>query len=159
MFGACHTKTSTTMRFRPASLVCAWALIAALAGCKKAENVMCDPPVSPTCPAVVPSFANEVYPKVFVPYCVSCHSSIGIESGRPLTTYQQIYGQGGSEAGEIFAQVFENCLMPPSNAPAQLTDTQSDGGDGGGDVDAGDGGAGGARQALLDWLVCGAPNN
>ena|ERR1022692_1984647 len=139
------------MRPRRASFVCAWTLIAALAGCKKSDGIVCDPPVNPTCPAAgAPSFANDVYPNVFVPFCVSCHSSIGLESGRPLTTYSQIYGQNGVEAGAIFTQVFENCLMPPSNAPAQLTDADADGGDGASTA---------ARQTLLDWLVCGAPNN
>ena len=135
---------------RRASFVCVWTLIAAAAGCKKPDGIVCDPPVNPTCPMVVPSFANDVYPNVFVPFCVSCHSSIGVESNSPLTTYGQIYGQNGTEAGEIFAQVFENCMMPPSNAPAQLT---------GGDGDGGDAAATVARQTLLDWLVCGAPNN
>jgi hypothetical protein len=140
------------MRDRAASVACVWTLIAALAGCKKSEGVACDPPVNPTCPGVSPSFANDVYPNVFVPFCVSCHSSIGVEPGMPFTTYQQIYGQAGAEAQEIFNQVFEDCLMPPLNAPAQLTDS-----DAGADADAG--GALGARQTLLDWLSCGAQNN
>ena len=139
------------MRARPASFVCVWTLLAAfwaLAGCKKTEGVACDPPVSTTCPGVSPSFANEVYPNVFVPFCVSCHSSIGVESSMPLTSYQQIYGPMGAEAQRIFTQVFEDCLMPPSNAPAQLSD---------GDAD--DAGGPGVRQTLLDWLTCGAQDN
>jgi hypothetical protein len=138
------------MRARSAALACAWTLIAALASCKKTEGVMCDPPVSPTCPGVSPSFADDVYPNVFVPFCVSCHSSLGVEPSMPLTSYQQIYGPMGAEAQRIFTQVFEDCLMPPSNAPAQFSD---------GDADAGDASASAARQTLLDWLTCGAQDN
>jgi hypothetical protein len=134
------------MPARLVSFVCFWTLIASTAGCKKSEGVACDPPVNPSCPGVSPSFANDVYPNVFVPFCVSCHSSIGVESTTPLTNYAQIYGQMGVEAGEIFTQVFVSCQMPPSNAPAELTDDE------GGD-------ALGPRQTLLDWLACGAPNN
>jgi uncharacterized membrane protein len=57
----------------------------------------------------------------------------------PLLTYQQIYGQNGMEAHEIYTQVFAYCLMPPSNAPAPLTD--------------------GGRQILFNWIACGAPNS
>jgi hypothetical protein len=140
------------MRPRRASFAWACTLIAAVAGCKNPAGVACDPPVVPACPdpRVAPSFVNDVYPNVFVPFCVTCHSPTGVESRTPLTTYQQIYGENGVEAGEIFTQVFEACLMPPSNAPAQLTDTEADGGDGD---------AQGARQTLLDWLSCDAPNN
>jgi hypothetical protein len=145
------------MRRRLASFAGVLALLASLAaetGCKKSnDGVVCDPPADPTCPSVVPSFANDVYPNVFVPFCTGpCHSPIGVESKTPLTTYQQIYGQNGQEAGEILNQVFENCLMPPSNAPAQLTDGDGDGG-------SPDSATGNARQTLLDWLACEAPNN
>jgi hypothetical protein len=142
------------MRCRLASFVGVLALLAGVSGCRKSgDGVACDPPVDPTCPGVAPSFANDVYPNVVRPFCaVPCHSSTGVEFSMPLTSYQQIYGQNGQEAGEIFTQVFENCLMPPSNAPAQLTDGDGDGG-------AGDAGDANARQTLLDWLVCGAPDN
>jgi hypothetical protein len=134
------------MRPRPASFVCLWALVAAFAGCKKPDGVACTPPVVPPCPdpTAAPSFASDVYPNVFVAYCVSCHSATGVESNTPLTSYQQITGRVGAQ--EIFSQVFEACLMPPADAPAQLTD--GDGGD-----------ALGARQTLLDWLACAAPDN
>jgi hypothetical protein len=133
------------VRSRLARSICIGALLA-LAGCKPSESVACMPPDHPTCPAVAPSFADQVYPDVFLPFCVSCHSPTGVEPGTPLTSYQQIRGPAGVEATEIFTQVFESCLMPPSNAPAQLTDDE------GGD-------ALGSRQILLDWLACGAPDN
>lgn len=134
-----------------ASFVFACALIAAsVAGCKKSNGVMCDPPVDPTCPEAgpPPSF-DEVYQKVFVLYCVSCHNvDSSVEPNKPLTTYQQIYGQNGMNAEAILSQVFRNCAMPPPNADAQLPDDNADGGDGGL----------GPRQMLLNWLVCGAKN-
>lgn len=135
---------------RRVSFLCVWTLIAAVAGCKKSNGVMCDSPVDPTCPEAgpPPSFA-EVYQKVFVPYCVSCHNADGgVESKTPLTTYAQIYGQNGTEAVQIITQVFRNCAMPPSNADAQLSEGNADGGDGGL----------GPRQMLFEWLGCGAKN-
>ena len=106
--------------------------------------------MNPTCPAVAPSFANEVYPNVIKPFCATpCHSPGGAESSMPFQTYQQIYGQNGQEAGAILTQVFRNCSMPPSNAP-QLPDGDGDGG-------AGDAEAANLRQTLLDWLICRRP--
>lgn len=118
------------------------AALALGAGCKQspAAPADCPPaPVDPACPDAVPSFANDIYLNVFVPSCVRCHSPNGQESGSPLTNYQQIYGTGGSEAREIYFQVFQSCLMPPPGGPEALTDSQ--------------------RQKLLDWFGCGAPDS
>ena len=114
------------------------ALVVAGAACGKAPAVDCTPP-----PAVLscpdgggPSFAAQVYPQVFATVCANCHAPGGVEASTPLTNYQQIYGSHGSEAQEIFNQVFESCLMPPSDAPQPLTAAE--------------------RQTLLDWFACGA---
>ena len=115
-------------------------LLMASVGCKKADAVDCTPPpANPTCPDAAPNFVGDVYPNVFVPVCVTCHSPIGVEPSMPFMSYQQIYGSGGSEAKEIFNQVFESCLMPPPGAAVSLTDDQ--------------------RQLLLDWFACGAPDS
>jgi uncharacterized membrane protein len=98
----------------------------------------CTAPENPTCPATPPSFAGAVFPDVIGPYCASCHSPSGVDTGTELVTYDEIYGKNGSEAAEIYNQVFESCLMPPAGSPA---------------LPAAD------RQQLLDWLACGAPNN
>ena len=111
-------------------------------GCRKTPAVDCTPP-----PAVLvcpdggsgPDFATVVYPQVFAAVCANCHAPGQTESSMPLTSYAQIYGKNGSEAQEIFNQVFESCLMPPSNATAPLTD--------------------GGRQTLLDWFACGAKDS
>ena len=100
----------------------------------------CPPaPVSPACPDAVPDFARDVYPDVFHPVCVPCHGPGGEEANMPFTSYQLIYGAGGSRAREIYDQVFESCLMPPASAPQSLSPAQ--------------------RQKLLDWFGCGAPGS
>jgi mono/diheme cytochrome c family protein len=108
-------------------------------GCKSSGSAAeCPPaPVNPPCPDAPPSFAGDVYPNVFVPICVPCHGPGGQESNMPFTSYPRIYGTNGSTAREIYAQVFENCLMPPAGSPP-LSDQQ--------------------RQKLLDWFGCGAPD-
>lgn len=141
---ACHTSTVTARRPSPAAiraLALAWGLVALTASGCKTSGVACTPPPSNlVCPeAGAPSFADDVYPNVFVPVCGNCHAPGGQEANRPLTSYQQIYGTNGNGAREIFNQVFLSCLMPPSNAPVPLTDTQ--------------------RQTLLDWFACGAPDS
>jgi uncharacterized membrane protein len=110
--------------------------------CRKSGVDCTAPPAVLTCPeAGSPSFADAVLPNVFVPVCDNCHAPDQVEANIPLTNYRQIYGptsgaSAGSEAKEIFNQVFESCLMPPSNAPVPLDDDQ--------------------RQLLLDWFACGA---
>jgi uncharacterized membrane protein len=112
----------------------------ALVGCKKADGIECTPPpANLTCSDAAPSFASDVYPNVFVPVCVTCHSPEGVEPSMPFTNYQQIYGSNGTEAKEIFNQVFESCLMPPAGAAVSLTEDQ--------------------RQTLLDWFACGAQDS
>ena len=112
-----------------------------LGGCKQPEAAVDCPvaPVNPPCPDAIPSFAQDIYPNVFAPVCGRCHGPGGEESSKPFTTYQQINGTNGVEAREIYFQVFGACLMPPANAPEQLSDVQ--------------------RQKLLDWFGCGAPNS
>lgn len=111
-------------------------------GCRKSGIDCTPPPATLSCPeAGAPSFAGDVFPNVFVPVCDNCHAPGQVEASIPLTNYAQIYGpiggpNAGSEAKEIFNQVFEACLMPPSNAPVPLGDEQ--------------------RQTLLDWFACGA---
>jgi uncharacterized membrane protein len=142
MVGACHNWIVSARRPSPAAVgalaLAAFAL--AVLGCKKSEIECTPPPSNLVCPeAGAPSFAGDVYPNVFVPVCANCHAPGGQEATMPFTSYAQIYGTNGNVAREIFNQVFESCLMPPSNAPAPLTDDQ--------------------RQTLLDWFACGAPDD
>ena len=96
-----------------------------------------------TCPdGGGPSFDTEVLP-IFVQVCDNCHAPNAPQGDRRtpyLTDYQQIYGTGGgSEARAINVQIFDNCAMPPANAPVPLSNDQ--------------------RQTLLVWLACGAPDS
>ncbi len=65
--------------------------------------------------------------------CASCHAPGGLEATKPLLTYTQAYNLRTT----ILAQV-SSCRMPLAGAP-QLTPEE--------------------RQALMGWIVCGAPNN
>jgi hypothetical protein len=131
---ACHNSTVSPRRLCRAGVL---ALALASFACRKSGVECTPPPADPVCPeAGAPSFSGDVFPNVFVPVCDNCHAPGQTEASMPLTSYAQIYGSNGTEAREIFNQVFESCLMPPSNAPVPLTD--------------------GERQTLLDWFACGA---
>lgn len=105
-------------------------LCAALAGCfSQASDCPSDLPAS--CPASgAPSYQNDVAP-ILAARCVSCHSAGGIEANAPLDTYTAVYDRRGPVLDQVYA-----CKMPQGTplSPAE-------------------------RQALLTWLVCGAPNN
>ena len=98
------------------------------------------PPPDLACPdGGGPSFEGEVLP-IFHAVCDNCHApdAPASEVTVPyLTDYQQIYGP--VEAHEIITQVFDDCAMPPANAPVPLSDDQ--------------------RQTLFLWLTCGAPDS
>ncbi len=134
---ACHNSTvSAATRFR-SGRARAGALALASFGCTKSGVECVPPPANLVCPdGRRAELRGDVFPNVFVPVCDNCHAPGRAEANRPLTTYQQIYGTNGTEARAIFNQVFESCLMPPSNAPEPLTDDE--------------------RQTLLDWFACGA---
>jgi hypothetical protein len=84
------------------------------------------------CPSAVPSYASTVAP-VIEGYCQPCHRSGGMAFDRPFDTYARVYKVRGT-----ILQRVSNCIMPPACAP-QLGASQ--------------------RRALLQWLVCGAPDN
>jgi hypothetical protein len=65
--------------------------------------------------------------------CVSCHSPGGQAPDWPLITYDQVQALRSDVLGQVYS-----CYMPPSDG-IPLDGTE--------------------RQALLGWLVCGAPNN
>ncbi len=82
------------------------------------------------CPTTMPSYQTDVAP-ILQRDCIPCHATN--TGGKDETTWTLVSGQ---EEG-IFVQV-GNCLMPPTGSP-QLTTAD--------------------RTTLLDWLVCGAPDN
>ena len=133
---ACHNSTVSPRRLSRAAVL---ALALASFGCQK-SGVECMPPPVVACPdGGGPSFETDVLP-IFQQVCDNCHAPDAPKADRQtpyLTNYQQIYGpSAGSEAGAINIQVFDNCAMPPANAPVPLSDDQ--------------------RQTLLVWLACGA---
>ena len=80
----------------------------------------------------MPSYQNDVAP-IFANRCTACHSPTGQEPTRLLTDYADVFAQRSA----VLTQVY-GCLMPPAGAMAPSASE---------------------RALLLDWLVCGAPNN
>ena len=85
-----------------------------------------------TCPADVPSYAGDVAP-ILSERCLLCHAPGGQVSNKPLDTYNHVYARRSAVLNQVHA-----CNMPPSGEP-QLTEDE--------------------RIIILDWLVCGAPDN
>jgi uncharacterized membrane protein len=83
------------------------------------------------CVKPVPSYSAVIEP-IIQNNCATCHSPKG-GYGFDETTYAQVSAQASSILDDV-----GGCMMPPSTLP-RLSEEE--------------------RQALLDWLVCGAPNN
>lgn len=84
------------------------------------------------CPSPEPSWDGGVQ-AIFEAKCVPCHQPGGLAFDRPFTTYAGVH----KIFGDVLSQVY-SCYMPPPDAGA-LNPAQ--------------------RQAMLGWLVCGAPDN
>lgn len=106
------------------------ALLAAACG----DNARpCPNDLPAACPAVVPSYQNEIAP-IIMERCYPCHFRGGIaDNARDFSTYQHVYDQRSRILTQIYA-----CKMPPAEE-AQPTAQE--------------------RAALLAWFVCMAPNN
>jgi hypothetical protein len=85
------------------------------------------------CPATVPSFATDIAPLIARRCRPACHDPGGISEVQALTTHAQVF----SRRGTVLTQVLY-CKMPPPGFPALPPEE-------------------GAQ--LLDWLICGSPNN
>lgn len=83
------------------------------------------------CPGTAPSYSQKVAP-VIASRCATCHGPGGTEPNHDFTTYDGVF----AERATILTQVY-SCAMPLAGSP-QL--------------------AAGEREAVLAWLVCGAPN-
>ncbi len=101
------------------------------AGCSSSGTDSCST-TDASCPTTPPSYATDVAP-VIETYCAGCHVAGGEVSGVPLTSLVQV--QARADAISLEMNV---CSMPPLEAD-QPTDAE--------------------RQALLEWLACGAPDN
>ena len=96
------------------------------------SDASCPDDLPSGCSDAAPSFQREVFP-IISRRCSTCHRAGGIEPSRPYTNYDQVSVQ----AHDVLIQVY-GCKMPPS-CVAQPTSDE--------------------REALLQWLVCRAPNN
>ena len=94
------------------------------------------PKALPSSCTTTPSFARDVDPIVNRSCVPGCHQRGGTSSDRDLTTY------GGVTRLEttIMTQV-NACLMPPADAGPDAAVSLAD------------------RTTLLEWIVCGAPDN
>ena len=86
---------------------------------------------SPPCVAPMPSFANDVFPILDRDCNGTCHIAGGI--AWPLTSYQDV-----ADWSLLIQVQLANCEMPPTDA---------------GTLPAAD------RDAILNWIACGTPNN
>jgi hypothetical protein len=99
------------------------------------ESVAVCPPAAPSACARTPSYAKDIAPLV-ERSCVACHSPGGIAADRDLTSYSHFVRLETTD----FVQV-SDCLMPPADAGPDAALTLGD------------------RTELLQWFVCGSPNN
>lgn len=108
-----------------------WMAVLVAAEACGGASAACPSDLPAACPATPPSFAGQVSP-IVQRTCAQCHRPGGVAADRPLTSYAEITAQRG-----VLDQVY-GCRMPPSSAP-QLQPAE--------------------RKALLEWLVCKAPEN
>lgn len=92
----------------------------------------CPSDLPAACPSPAPSYAADVG-AIIQSRCASCHAPGGEEPSMPLVTYDQIKARAPAMLTQVYA-----CRMPKAGAPPLEP---------------------GQRQALLEWLVCKAPNN
>lgn len=92
------------------------------------------------CPSDLPSMCGDPAPSysgsvasIFDSECGACHRPGGMAADKPLDTYAHVYKIRTTVLNRLV-----RCIMPPACAP-QPTSEQ--------------------RHALLQWLVCGAPDN
>ena len=86
----------------------------------------------PMCPATPPSYAMTV-DSIIQKTCFPCHAPGGVaDANRDMSTYANVYKIRGLILDQIYA-----CKMPPPVPGLSSVE----------------------RLELLEWLVCGAPNN
>jgi len=132
----------------------ALAIAAALAGCiNPAGNDPNVPDLAPdgtanllasaaACPPAAPSGCSQApsYAKAIAPLieraCVPCHSPSGDAADRPLYTYSDVQLLETTS----FVQI-NGCVMPPAEAGADAALTLQE------------------RTEILEWFICGSPDN
>jgi hypothetical protein len=91
----------------------------------------CPADVPDACPRPAPSYASDVVP-ILEAKCNGCHT--GGEGPWPLTNHDDVVHWLAQVLSEV-----ARCTMPPPLSATQLTESE--------------------RKLLIDWLVCGAPDN
>lgn len=91
-----------------------------------------DLPSNSACATELPSYALEVAP-IIETRCATCHYPGNMQTGEVFDEYDDVY----STRQTLLTRVY-SCVMPPEGA-ASLTLVE--------------------RRALLQWFVCGAPEN
>jgi hypothetical protein len=129
---------STGTAIARAVAVAACVALAALAACTSSDGSSsssgstCPEDLPAMCPASPPSYAKDVAP-VIQGSCGPCHAPGGRQASRLLTDYADAFANRGPALNQVHA-----CRMPPRDAPPLTAE---------------------GRKILLEWLVCGAPNN
>lgn len=101
-------------------------------GATSSGGSTCPDDLPAACAAPPPSYAKEVAPAIQAS-CTPCHAAGGSASNRLLTDYADAFANRGSVLNQIHA-----CRMPPVDAPPLSAAN---------------------RKILLEWVVCGAPND
>ena len=91
--------------------------------------------VLPSGCSVAPSYAATIEPLV-QRACATCHGPGGVASDRDLTTYANVARLEITELIQIYA-----CQMPPADAGADAMLSSDE------------------RQEMMQWFVCGYPDN
>jgi len=94
----------------------------------------CTPALPATCPNT-PSYAENIAPLV-KRTCVPCHAPGGKASDRDFTTYHGLVRLETTALTQV-----NGCLMPPADAGPDAAMSLGD------------------RTELLQWFVCGSPDN
>ncbi len=99
------------------------------------EGTAACPPAAPSACPQTPTYTRDIAPLV-QRACLPCHSPGGVAADRDLTTFRNFVRLETTD----FVQV-SDCLMPPADAGPDAAMTLRD------------------RMELLQWFVCGSPDN
>lgn len=101
-------------------------------GCGTGPSTGSCPNDLPASCGTAPSYQATVAP-ILNAHCLTCHSPGGQQSSLPLQTYSEVYSNRSAVLNQVYS-----CNMPLAPNPRPSEEE---------------------RQALLMWLVCGAPQN
>lgn len=91
-----------------------------------------DLPSDAACASALPSYEREVAP-IIEQRCATCHYPGNTQSGDVFDDYAAVYSRRQTALTRVYS-----CVMPPEGAAPLTLDE---------------------RRALLQWFVCGAPEN